>query len=187
MKNTPSRMRNPFGWLASLLLAFSSLAHAAAPAPDRSIAGFEIDFMEDMIDHHAMAVEIGTMCEGKAVHEELRALCTRIREAQTQEIAELQAWLQAWYSDPYQPEMASSRQMEKLAQASGAEFEIMFLEMMIKHHAKAVKEATTCLERAYHPELLALCQDIIETQTLEIQLMRSWLCQWYSICRQRQD
>jgi uncharacterized protein (DUF305 family) len=62
----------------------------------------------------------------------------------------------------------------------------MFLEMMIKHHAKAVKEATTCLERAYHPELLALCQDIIETQTQEIQLMRSWLCQWYSICRQRQ-
>jgi hypothetical protein len=118
MNNPPSRLRNPFGWLASLLLAFSSLAYAAAPAPDRSTAGFEIDFMEDMIDHHAMAVEMATMCEGKAIHEELRALCTRIREAQTQEIADLQAWLQAWYSDPYQPEMASSRQMEKLAQAA---------------------------------------------------------------------
>lgn len=58
--------------------------------------------------------------------------------------------------------------------------------MMIKHHAKAVKEATKCLELAYHPELLALCTDIIETQAREIQQMRSWLCQWCGICRQKQ-
>jgi uncharacterized protein (DUF305 family) len=97
----------------------------------------------------------------------------------------MQGWLQTWYSDPYQPEMRDGdmRQMEKLASLSAPEFEIAFMEMMIKHHSKAIKEASTCLEKAYHPELVTLCQDIIETQSREIVQMRAWLCQWYAICR----
>lgn len=172
-------------WLAAILLLLAGGALASAPAPDRSAALFEIDFMEDMIDHHAMAVQMATLCESRAVHEELRSLCTQIRESQSQEIALMQGWLQAWYSDPYQPEMRSGdmRQMEKLAALTASEFEIAFMEMMIKHHSKAIKEASTCLEKAYHPELVSLCQDIIETQSREIVQMRAWLCQWYGVCR----
>ena len=172
-------------WLAALLLMLAGGALASAPAPDRSTALFEIDFMEDMIDHHEMAVQMATLCESRAVHEELRSLCTQIRESQSQEIALMQSWLVSWYSDPYQPEMTNGdmREMEKLASLSGPEFEIAFMEMMVKHHSKAIKEASTCLEKAYHPELLSLCQNIIETQSREIVQMRSWLCQWYGICR----
>jgi len=73
--------------------------------------------------------------------------------------------------------------MEKLAALSPEEFEIAFMEMMIKHHAKAVKEGEHCLERAYHEELRQLCENIIATQTEEIALMQAWLCAWYGICR----
>ena len=142
-----------------------------------------------MIDHHAMAVQMANLCEQRAVHEALRNMCTNIKATQTQEIATMQSWLQSWYGDAYQPEMnqSSMRMMEKLAALSGAEFEISFMEMMIKHHAKAIKEATTCLERAYHPELLNLCQGIIETQTAEIRQMRAWLCEWYGICKAQKE
>ncbi|HWO94744.1 MAG TPA: DUF305 domain-containing protein [Dehalococcoidia bacterium] len=158
---------------------------ASEPAPDRSTARYEIDFMQDMIDHHAMAVMMAEMCVEKAVHEELRRLCEDIIAAQSAEIQQMQGWLQEWYGISYAPEMTpgAMKQMEKLAALSGAEFEIAFMEMMIKHHAKAVKEGERCVERVYHEELRELCENIIATQTAEIVLMESWLCEWYGNCK----
>ncbi|MEZ5292067.1 MAG: DUF305 domain-containing protein [Vicinamibacterales bacterium] len=158
---------------------------ASAPAPDSSASNFEIKFMTNMIDHHQMAVMMAEMCIAKAIHAELRSLCESIRTAQMAEIEEMQAWLQDWYGITYQPVMKPGDQqmMERLAALSGAEFEIAFMEMMIKHHEKAIKEGQHCLDKAYHAELRELCQTIITTQSAEIALMETWLCQWYGQCR----
>lgn len=174
---------------ALLLGLMMTPAFAVEPAPDTATASFEVRFMEDMIDHHAMAVEMATLCEAKAVHTELAELCTEIRVAQQQEIETMQSWLQSWYGVSYAPEMSTGamRRMEKLAALSGAEFEIAFMESMIRHHAQAIREGSMCLERAFHTELLDLCENIIVSQTMEIQLMRTWLCDWYGICRKQQE
>ena len=157
---------------------------ASAPAPTPAQRQFEIKFRQDMIDHHHMAIMMAELCLQKAVHGDLRALCTDIIAAQRAEIEQMQSWLRSWYGISYQPQMkpGDMKQMEKLAALDGAEFEIAFMEMMIKHHAKAVKEGEHCLDKAYHAELKQLCQNIVETQTQEIALMQSWLCAWYSIC-----
>ena len=157
---------------------------SSAPAPTPSQVNYEVDFMTDMIDHHQMAIMTSQLCVEKAIHEELRALCQEIIAAQQAEIQQMQTWLQEWYGITYAPEMKQSgmRMMEKLAALSPEEFEVAFMEMMIKHHAKAVKEGERCLEKAYHPELISMCEDIIETQSGEIALMQSWLCSWYGIC-----
>ena len=42
--------------------AAAGQANAAAPAPDVGTSKYEIRFMEMMIDHHAMAVQMGAMC-----------------------------------------------------------------------------------------------------------------------------
>ena len=160
---------------------------ASAPAPDRATSKFEIDFMEDMIDHHAMAIMMAEMClEKDLIHEELRTLCANIVSTQTAEMQEMQSRLRDWYGITYEPEMnpGMMNQMEKLGELNGAEFEIEFMQMMIKHHRKAVQEGEKCLKKAYHPELLQLCGDIVENQTAEIQLMQTWLCQWYDICKE---
>jgi uncharacterized protein (DUF305 family) len=75
------------------------------------------------------------------------------------------------------------RQMEKLAALDGEDFEVAFMRMMIRHHRQAVVESTRCVDRAYHPELVELCEGIIATQSAEIELMQTWLCDWYGICR----
>jgi uncharacterized protein (DUF305 family) len=157
---------------------------ASRPAPSRSTARYEIDFMTDMIDHHAMAVMMAEMCVEKAVHDELRRLCEGIIAAQSREIRQMQSWLRQWYGVTYEPRMSrgAMKQMEGLASLSGAAFEIAFMEMMIKHHAKAVKEGEQCVNRVFHDELRDLCENIIATQTAEIELMQSWLCEWYDIC-----
>ena len=171
-------------WLAATAFFIPLSVAAAAPAPDSSTASYEIDFLEGMIDHHAMAVQTASLCEGRAVHPELLSMCSQIVSTQQQEIATMQSWLQGWYGVTHQPEMnpGAMREMEKLAALSGAEFEIAFMQMMIKHHQSAVREGAQCMDRGYHEELRTMCEDIVVTQTLEIGQMREWLCEWYQIC-----
>ena len=99
--------------LASALAATvwsSSMASAAEPAPDRNQAVFEIRFMSEMIDHHAMAVMMAELCLERAIHPELLATCEEIKEAQLEEIATLQTWLQEWYGVEHEPEMTPGAQ-----------------------------------------------------------------------------
>jgi uncharacterized protein (DUF305 family) len=167
-----------------------STARAAtmgAPAPDRATARWETRFLQDMIDHHMMAVMTAEVCVEQAVHEELRQLCENIIAAQSAEIREMQRWLRQWYGVRYEPRMTSGmeREVERLASLGGAEFEIAFMEMMIRHHEAAIREAEECLDRAYHTELRQLCENIIATQSAEIEQMQSWLCEWYGECTTR--
>lgn len=169
---------------AQSVAAFREARPNAGPAPTAAEANYEIKFMTDMIDHHHMAIMMSEVCVAKAVHEELRALCQDIITAQQAEIQQMQGWLKDWYGITYAPKMKQSdmRMMEKLAAMSPEEFEVAFMEMMVKHHEKAVKEGEHCLEKAYHAELISLCESIIETQSEEIDLMESWLCAWYGRC-----
>lgn len=173
------------GAIPSTGASTQSITTQSGPAPTPSAANYEIKFMENMIDHHAMAVAMGQICLQKAVHEELRSLCQNIISSQSAQIAEMQSWLQTWYGISYQPEMKPGDQhmMDRLAALSGAEFEIAFMEMMIKHHEKAIKEGRQCLDKAYHAELRELCENIVRTQSAEIAQMQMWLCQWYGECR----
>jgi uncharacterized protein (DUF305 family) len=170
--------------LTFLALLGADRAAGSAPAPDAATSKYEVRFMEEMIDHHAMAVMMAQICQQKAVHAELLATCQSIEAAQTQEIATMQNWLAAWYSVTYEPQMSqgSQQQMARLASLSGADFEIAFMERMIRHHWKAIVRAAQCVDRAYHDELIAMCEDIIVMQSAEIEQMRTWLCQWYGRC-----
>lgn len=159
-------------------------ALADAPAPDRSTARFEVKFMEDMIDHHHMAVMMAELCLTRATeHAALRDMCQNIIMTQMQEIEEMQTWLKQWYGVDYEPMMSGMGSMQRLERLTGAEFEIAFMLMMIRHHEGAIREANKCLDRAYHGELEGLCQNIIATQSAEIQQMQTWLCDWYAICK----
>ena len=173
--------------IASAALLFSSALPAAAsqPAPDKGTAKYEIRFLTNMIDHHHMAIMMAELCETRATHDELRSLCTNIRTSQSQEMTRMQGWLRDWYGINHEPEMkaADERMLAEMAAMSGEEFEIEFMEMMIEHHSKAIKEAQTCERRAFHAEIRQLCRNIISTQSQEMSQMRNWLCIWYGICR----
>jgi uncharacterized protein (DUF305 family) len=187
--NSPISARSlPFvrRWLALLLVVSVPFAHANAPAPTVEAAKYEIRFMQDMIEHHMMAVHMSQICLEKAIHPELKAMCSEIISAQTAEIQQMQAWLATWYGvEFYIPMMkpGQEKQMERLASLAGAQFEIEFMQEMIRHHRGAIVEASQCLKRAYHDALLDMCANIIEAQLAEIRQMQSWLCSWYGICK----
>lgn len=174
-----------FMLVAAVFAGFATPVSADAPAPDKQTAKYEIKFMENMIDHHAMAVMMAEMCLMKAVHPDLISMCQEIIATQMQEIEMMQMWLMDWYGISYEPDMHMG-EMEGHMMMDPEEFEIHFMKRMIGHHATAVKEAENCLEKAYHPELLSMCQNIIITQTQEIETLQAWLCEWYGICGYRQ-
>jgi uncharacterized protein (DUF305 family) len=159
--------------LAAMVAAFATPVFADAPAPDKQTAKFEIKFMENMIDHHAMAVMMAEMCTMMAVHPELIAMCEDIIATQSAEIEMMQMWLQDWYGITYEPDMHMG-EMEGYMKMDPAQFEEWFMKRMISHHATAIKEAEDCLEEAYHPELLS-------------NTMQAWLCEWYGVCNYRKN
>lgn len=175
--------------LSTVVVAFSLLATALAdgPAPKRSQARYETQFLTMMIDHHNMAVMMAMLCEGRTVHPELQEMCNSIVANQTAEVEQMQAWLNDWYGVQHEPVMKpkDERMLARLAALSGEEFEIAFMREMIKHHSIALRRAAQCQRRAFHPELIEMCQMIEEAQIGEIAQLREWLCQWYEICRGR--
>lgn len=160
-----------------LIALWPSIVRADGPASEPAAASFETEFLTSMIDHHRMANEMAMVCQGKDERADLEQLCGEIIAAQSQEIEEMQSWLQDWYGETHEPTMmaADTAMLDMLNALSGDEFEAEFMTMMIEHHSTAIERAEECLESAEHEELVALCENIIASQRAEIQQMQSWL------------
>jgi uncharacterized protein (DUF305 family) len=64
---------------------------------------------------------------------------------------------------------------------TGARLEATFMTMMIPHHEGAVTMARLAGERAVHPELKQLAEQIIADQSREIGQFNQWLGGWYNL------
>jgi uncharacterized protein (DUF305 family) len=73
------------------------------------------------------------------------------------------------------PGMMSADEMSQLTAATGAEFDKMFLQMMITHHQGAIEMADTEIAQGSNPDALTLAQSIKTSQTAEITTMQQLL------------
>ncbi len=62
---------------------------------------------------------------------------------------------------------------------SGAELEKVFLEDMIVHHEGAIQMAQKLKQGTTRTELTEMADDIISTQTKEVETMKRWLGEWF--------
>ncbi len=93
-------------------------AYADGPVTGRN-GRAEVRFLEGMIDHHQMAVDMAGHCLGKASTEAVRAVCQNVIAAQTVEIETMRGWLKAWYGIDYSP-VAMSALMEMIGLSESA-------------------------------------------------------------------
>lgn len=84
---------------ALLLITGGVSAQEAVTRGERA----EIRFLEGMIDHHQMALDMASDCLAKAVTESIQTLCQNIITAQSREILTMRGWLLAWYAIDYEP------------------------------------------------------------------------------------
>lgn len=66
-----------------------------------------------------------------------------------------------------------------LQDKTGDIFDKEFLIEMIIHHKGAVEMAKSVLATSKRPELIQLANDIISTQTKEIEVMQNWQKIWF--------
>ena len=176
------------------LLVLSILSVAGQATPPAYTAA-DVAFMSGMIAHHAQAVLIAGWAPSHGANGAIRGLCERIVVAQQDEIALAQNWLRDRNepvppADPrghimpgmdhpmLMPGMLTPEQLGQLDRARGAEFDRLFLQLMIQHHEGAVTMVNKLLGAqgaAQDGVVFKFAADIYADQTTEIHRMQLML------------
>ena len=151
----------------------------------------DVQFMQDMIPHHHQALEMAVLVADRTNRPELIDAAGRIRVSQQDEIEFMQRWLGergervpdptehgAMHIEHKMAGMATPEQMAELAAAESADFDRLFLTLMIAHHEGAVKMVEKLLEQpgsAYDSALFEFTTDITNDQKAEIERMNALL------------
>jgi uncharacterized protein (DUF305 family) len=166
----------------------SSPEVARQPEPRHTDA--DIRFMQGMIHHHAQALDMTALLSTRTNSEDMKMLARRIELSQQDEIQMMREWLAARGADvpgehahhapgaPMMPGMLTAAEMDRLAAAKGLEFDRLFLEYMITHHAGAlvmVKDLFTTPGAGQEAEIFAFASDVDADQLIEIRRMESML------------
>ncbi|MFC7643697.1 DUF305 domain-containing protein [Streptosporangium lutulentum] len=75
------------------------------------------------------------------------------------------------------PGMASMDELKKLREATGEDQEILFLQLMIRHHEGGVQMAQALLKLSNRNDVTTAARHIVQSQTGEIKLMTDMLRQ----------
>ncbi len=192
-------------FLVTLLATACATAPAQEPAPRaaapdmtqrKGYTAADVEFMQGMIGHHAQALLMAEMVPERTERQDFHLMAERIRLSQETEIEQMSRWLSqrgekvpeagahshtAMGHGELMPGMLTEAELNRLRAASGAEFERLFLELMIKHHEGAlqmVRELYATPGAGQEPELFILASDVDADQTAEIRRMRAMLANY---------
>jgi uncharacterized protein (DUF305 family) len=146
----------------------------------------DVRFMQDMMAHHAQALEMTALRPARSTSDNLRLLALRLELSQADEIKMMQEWLKTRgepLPDPHahhadhatlMPGMLTAEDMSRLAAAKGIAFDRLFLELMIKHHEGAlvmVEQLFATPGAGQESEIFAFASDVVDDQRIEIARM----------------
>ncbi|MBB5155286.1 DUF305 domain-containing protein [Saccharopolyspora phatthalungensis] len=173
---------------------------SAEPQP----TAVDIGFAQDMSMHHQQAVTMATLARERAADVAVRQLAFDIETNQRDQIGRMQGWLSLW-GQPAQatgpvmtwmtadgghdhrpsatgapsgapmPGMASSAEMSRLQSLRGPEFDVYFLQLMLRHHEGGAPMAEYGATHAAVPAVHQLAQNMLASQRNEADLMRTML------------
>ncbi|SFB56768.1 Uncharacterized conserved protein, DUF305 family [Amycolatopsis marina] len=159
---------------------------AAESAQQQEFNQADTAFAQQMIPHHQQAVEMAEMVASRTANSKVIELAAQIQQAQAPEIEKMTSWLEAWGAPMPMPDMdgmdhgempgmMTSEVMSELEQAKDADFDRLWLEMMIEHHNGAIEMSNTQLQQGVNAEAKELAQQIIDAQQVEITTMSNLL------------
>ena len=150
----------------------------------------DVRFMQGMISHHAQALAMTALLPSRTAREDMRLLARRIELSQADEIAAMRRWLEVHgetapdpqthheHDGALMPGMLTPEEMGRLEAATGAQFDRLFLESMIKHHDGAlfmVNELFATAGAGEEPDIFAFASDVDADQRSEIDRMSAML------------
>jgi uncharacterized protein (DUF305 family) len=171
----------------------STTASAAAIPADAEFNATDVAFAQGMIPHHAQAIVMADMALTQSTDPDVTKLATEIKVAQAPEIEQLTNWLETWgqpvpdstgesgvdhsMDGMMMSGMMSDADMARLENATGADFDTMWLEMMIQHHEGAISMARDEVAGGKYGPTKSMAESIITSQQIEIDAMTKLLTQ----------
>jgi uncharacterized protein (DUF305 family) len=175
------------------VLGVGALVLAACGGSSKAYNDADIQFSQGMIPHHEQAVEMADVALATAESSQVKDLATRIKAAQDPEILQMTGWLNDWdkpltassdmgdmdHGSGGGPSMGlmTAAEMAELEAATGAEFDAMFLDMMIRHHQGAIDMATQEQSKGKFADARNAADSIVTSQQAEIDEMKALLRQ----------
>jgi uncharacterized protein (DUF305 family) len=178
------------GVLVAVVLGASVFLYQAMPkTPGNDSA--EAGFLRDMSVHHAQAVEMSMIMRDRSEDEQFHFLVTDIALTQQSQIGMMDGWLvlwdlslssskpaMTWMNHPVEglmPGMATPEQIESLKTLPTDEAEVLFLQLMIRHHQGGVEMAQGYLDRGDQEDVKAFAENVKFIQDSEITNMNQML------------
>jgi uncharacterized protein (DUF305 family) len=146
------------------------------------MVGSDAMFLQMMIPHHEQAVVMSDLALSISKDAEVLKLAKQIKDAQAPEIIKMQGWLldAGLSKDPGHSMgdgmggMLSDSDLSALKGSTGKAFDKLFLAGMIAHHEGAI-DMVMMIENSQDSDVNRLGQDIVKSQTAEIELMKELL------------
>ncbi|HXV94547.1 MAG TPA: DUF305 domain-containing protein [Pseudonocardia sp.] len=187
------------GAAAGLLIRLPGSA-PAVPEP----GPVDIGFAQDMTVHHEQAVTMASWARDNTEDPAVRQLAYDIESTQTAQIGRMQGWLalwdapglpvgghMAWMSDAAghdhggaddapggvstMPGMASQEELADLRATTGRELDVLFLQLMLRHHQGGVGMLQYASENASVPDVRNLASQMLSSQTSEAEYLNRLL------------
>ena len=147
----------------------------------------DVEFMQGMIAHHAQAIVMSRMAEAHGANPQVLKLSQKIDQSQVPEIAIMQKWLRRY--NQHAPDtsswhtmrmdgMLSDEELKVMDASKGVEFDRVFLQGMLKHHAGALKMVDDLFKSkgaGQEVDVNVFANDVVTAQTGEIGIMRQLL------------
>ena len=145
----------------------------------------DVMFAQMMIPHHAQGVDMARLVPDRAESPDVKRLASHIGAAQQRQMDTMSGWLKSWGEKVPDADsagmagmddgMVPQKDMAELEQASGADFDRMFLRKMIEHHQGAIKMAKNEQTSGKYLPAKSMAHKIVSGQSGEITTMRSLL------------
>lgn len=179
----------------------TSSTQSASKTGQQSTGANAVDraFVQQMIPHHKMAVQMAQMAKSQAQHPAVKTLAASIITSQDHEITEMTAIARKLGVMPDQMPVNGSMSAHmagddqtlglsmqqtgmsmNMSTLNGAKpFDRMFIDMMIPHHQGAIRMARIELAKGSDQRLRSIAHGIIAAQASEIGRMNAWRNTWF--------
>ncbi len=186
------------GAAAGLLVGLPGSTATSVPAAD----SVDVGFAQDMSVHHQQAVQMAAWQRDHTTDPALKQLAFDIETTQLQQIGQMQGWLSLWGAavEPpggrhmawmsgdghahgsatpggvdRMPGMASSEELRALRAAGSQQGDVLFLQLMLRHHQGGVEMLEYGADHASMPEVRNLAAQMLSAQTSESEYLTQLL------------
>ncbi len=186
------------GLAVVLLLVGASIGmFLRLPAGQAEPGPVDVGFAQDMSVHHLQAVTMAAWERDHTADPELLQLATDMERTQNNQVGQMQGWLSLW-DEPQlpiggrymawmtgtghghgavdaaspgaaaMPGMASAEELARLRAATGPELDVLFLQLMLRHHQGGAEMLRYGAEYASVPQVRNLATQMLSSQSSEV-------------------